>query len=183
MTNLGFPAAEDPTNKKKINSVKQTATQVFCRRKNDQQHEERRKQPATPSKPVTYTFSAPFTSSHPTLNELEIPVEMVLTFLKQLDIKWNSRAAAEGNRWPDLTVPDHVIQQILAARHFPGDWKLANIVPIFKKGKRDFVENCHPISMSIFPFSLSSPKFSSAAFWRVYEITYPTSSVANSMAF
>ena len=120
MTNLGFPAAEDPTNKKKINSVKQTATQVFCRRKNDQQHEERRKQPATPSKPVTYTFSAPFTSSHPTLNELEIPVEMVLTFLKQLDIKCNSRAAAEGNRWPDLTVPDHVIQQVLAAWHFSG---------------------------------------------------------------
>ena len=120
MTNLGFPAAEDPTNKKKINSVKQTATQVFCRRKNDQQHEERRKHPATPSKPVTYTFSAPFTSSHPTLNELEIPVEMVLTFLKQLDIKWNSRAAAEGNRWPDLTVSDHGFQQVLAAWHFSG---------------------------------------------------------------
>ena len=98
MTNLDLPAAEDPTNKKKINSVKQTATQVFWCRKNDQQHEERRKQPATPPKPVTYTLSAPFTSSHPTLNELEIPVEMVLTFLKQLDIKWNSRAAAEGNR-------------------------------------------------------------------------------------
>ena len=53
MTNLGFLAAEDPTNKKKINSVKQTATQVFCLRKNDQRHEERRKQPATPPKPVT----------------------------------------------------------------------------------------------------------------------------------
>ena len=26
VTNLGLPAAEDPTNKKKINSVKQTAT-------------------------------------------------------------------------------------------------------------------------------------------------------------
>ena len=94
MTNLGFPAAEDPTNKKKINSVKQTATQVFCCRKNDQQHEERRKQPATPSKPVTYTLSAPFTSSHPTLNELEIPVEMVLTSLKQLDI--NKATGSDG---------------------------------------------------------------------------------------
>ena len=30
---------------------------------------------------------------------------------------------------------------------FPGDWKLANIVPIFKKGKRDFVENYCPISL------------------------------------
>ena len=30
---------------------------------------------------------------------------------------------------------------------FPGDWKLANIVPIFKKGKRDSVENYCPISL------------------------------------
>ena len=66
------------------------------------------------------TLSAPFTPSHPTLNELEIPVEMVLTSLKQLDIdiqsnwiRWISSEPAEGNRWPDSTVPDHVIQQIL----------------------------------------------------------------------
>ena len=30
---------------------------------------------------------------------------------------------------------------------FPGDWKLANIVSIFKKGKRDLVENFCPISL------------------------------------
>ena len=30
---------------------------------------------------------------------------------------------------------------------FRGDWKLANIVPIFKKGKREFVENYCPISL------------------------------------
>ena len=30
---------------------------------------------------------------------------------------------------------------------FPEDWKLANIVPIFKKGRRDFVENYRPISL------------------------------------
>ena len=29
---------------------------------------------------------------------------------------------------------------------FPGDWKLVNIVPIFKKGKRDW-ENYRPISL------------------------------------
>ena len=73
------------------------------------------------------TLSAHFTSSHPTLNELEIPVEMVLTSLKQLDINKATgsdgipvRLLHERNRWPDLTVPDHVIQQILAARHFSG---------------------------------------------------------------
>ena len=61
---------------------------------------------------------------------------------------------------------------------FPGDWKLVNIVPIFKKGKRDFER-----IIALFPLSLSSSKFQSAAFWRVYGIIYPTSSVANSMAF
>ena len=30
---------------------------------------------------------------------------------------------------------------------FPEDWKLTNIVSIFKKGKRDFVENYRPISL------------------------------------
>ena len=30
---------------------------------------------------------------------------------------------------------------------FPGDWKLVNIVPIFKKGKKEFVENYRPISL------------------------------------
>ena len=73
------------------------------------------------------TLSAPFTPSHPTLNELEIPV---LTngfdisekpWYKQSNwIRWNSSAPAEGNCWPDRTVPDHVIQQILATRHFCG---------------------------------------------------------------
>ena len=61
---------------------------------------------------------------------------------------------------------------------FPGDWKLVNIVPIFKKGKSDFER-----IIALFPFPLSSSKFQSAAFWRVYGIIYPTSSVANSMAF
>ena len=40
------------------------------------------------------TLSAPFMSSHPTLNELEIPVEMVLTSLKQLDI--NKATESDG---------------------------------------------------------------------------------------
>ena len=35
-------------------------------------------------------------------------------------MRWNSSAPAEGNRWPDRTVPDHVTKQILAAPHFPG---------------------------------------------------------------
>ena len=40
---------------------------------------------------------------------------------------------------------------------FLGDWKLVNIVPIFKKGKTDFER-----IIALFPFSLSSSKFQSA---------------------
>ena len=47
------------------------------------------------------TLSAHFTSSHPTFNKLEIPVEMVLTSLKQLDINnaTGSDAAGGGGGW------------------------------------------------------------------------------------
>ena len=45
---------------------------------------------------------------------------------------------------PSLTM---LLNKSLRLGIFPGDWKLANIVPIFKKGKRDFVENYRPISL------------------------------------
>ena len=45
---------------------------------------------------------------------------------------------------PSLTM---LFNKSLRLGIFPGDWKLANIVPIFKKGKRDFVENYRPISL------------------------------------
>ena len=99
------------------------------------------------------TLSAHFTSSHPTLNEPEIPVEMVLTSLKQLDI---NKATGSG-RIPVRLLKETAEQispslimlfnKSLRLGIFPGDWKLANIVPIFKKGKRDFVENYRPISL------------------------------------
>ena len=88
------------------------------------------------------TLSAPFTPSHPTLNELEIPVEMVLTSLKQLDINKATGSDEIPVRLlketadqiaPSLTM---FLNKSLRLGIFPGDWKLANIVPIFKKGKR-----------------------------------------------
>ena len=58
----------------------------------------------------------------PTLNELEILVEMVLTSLKQLDI--NKATGSDGipvrllkETADQPHCPDHVIQQIFAARH------------------------------------------------------------------
>ena len=93
------------------------------------------------------------TSLHPTLNELEIPVEIVLTFLKQLDM--NKATGSDGipvrllketadQIAPSLTM---LFKKSLRLGIFPGDWKLANIVPIFKRGKRDSVENYRPISL------------------------------------
>ena len=98
-------------------------------------------------------WSASFTPSHPTLNELEIPVEMVLTSLKQLDI--NKATGSDGIpvRLLDETA-DQISPSLTMLRNkslrlgiFTGDWKLANIIPIFEKGKRDFVENYRPISL------------------------------------
>ena len=99
------------------------------------------------------TLSTPFTSSHPTLNELEIPVEMVLKSLKQLDI--NKATGSDGipvrllNETADQISPSltMLLNKSLRLGIFPGDWKLANIIPIFEKGKRDFVENYRPISL------------------------------------
>ena len=119
------------------------------------------------------TLSAHFTSSHPTLNELEIPVEMVLTSLKQLDI--NKATGSDGipvrllketadQIAPSLTM---LLDKSLRLGIFPGDWKLENIVPFSRKER----EALWRIT-ALFPFSLSPPKFSS-----------PTSSFANSMAF
>ena len=98
-------------------------------------------------------MSAPFTPSHPTLNELEIPEEMVLTFLKELDI--NKATGSEGIPVRLLKVTADQIEPSLTMLFnkslwlgiFPGDRKLANIVPIFKKGKRNFVANYRAISL------------------------------------
>lgn len=96
---------------------------------------------------------APLTPSHLTLNELEIPMEMVLTSLKQLDV--NKATGSDGisvrllKETADQIVPSltMLFNKSLRLGAFPGDWKLANIVPIFKKGKRELVENYRRISL------------------------------------
>ena len=80
-------------------------------------------------------------------------MEMVLTSFKQLDI--NKTTGSDGipvrllketadQIAPPLTM---LLNKSLRLGIFPGDWKLANVVPIFKKGRRDFVENYCPISL------------------------------------
>ena len=113
-------------------------------------------------------------------NSLLIHIAHILSFptgdLSYLKI--HIRINADQDRCPDRPPLAMLFNKFLRLGIFPGDWKLVNIVPIFKKGKRDFER-----IIALFPFSLSSSKFQSPAFWRVYGIIYPTSSVANSMAF
>ena len=80
-------------------------------------------------------------------------MEMVLTSLKQLDI--NKATVSDGipvrllkvtadQIAPSLTM---LFSKSLRLGVVPGEWKLANVVPIFKKGKRDVAENYRPISL------------------------------------
>ena len=86
---------------------------------------------------------------------MEIRDEMVLTSLKQLDI--NEATGSDGipvrllKETADQISPplDRSFNISLRLGIFAGDWRLTNIVPIFKKGKRDFVENY--CSISLFP--------------------------------
>ena len=99
------------------------------------------------------TLSAPFTPSHPTLNELAIPMKMVLTALQHLDI--NKVTGSDGMPVPLLKeTADQIAPSLTMLFNksfgldvFPGDWKNANIVPIFKKGRRElppyFPSLCH----------------------------------------
>ena len=88
-----------------------------------------------------------------TLNDLRIPVEMVLTYIKELAV--NKATGLDG-------IPAHLLKETaeqiapsiallfnksLLQGEVPEDWKLANIVPVFKKGKREHVANYRPISL------------------------------------
>ena len=111
-------------------------------------------------------LSAPSTTSHSTLNELEILVEMVLISLKQ---ETTDQIA------PSLTM---LFNKSLLLGIFREIGNSRMLYPFSRKERETLRRN-----IALFPFSLSSPKISSTAFWRVYGIVYPASSVANSMAF
>ena len=65
---------------------------------------------------------------------------------------------------PSLTM---LFNKSLRLGIFPGDWKLANIVPIFKKGKRDFVENYRPISIGKRELAITLAARENTSFWQI----------------
>ena len=87
------------------------------------------------------TWSALFTPSHPTLNELEIPVEMVVTSRKQLDI--NKATGSDGipvrllKETADQIAPSPtmLLKKIFAARHFSGRLETREYYTHFRERK------------------------------------------------
>ena len=65
---------------------------------------------------------------------------------------------------PSLTM---LFNKSLRLGIFPGDWKLANIVPIFKKGKKDFVENYRPISIGKRELAITLAAREYTSFWQI----------------
>ena len=145
---------------------------------------------------LLYVRAVRFSSAHLTQNsrgssslrikcdELEIPVKMVLTSLKQLDI--NKSTGSDGisvrllKKTADQIAPflTMLFNKSCGSVFF---WETGNsrILYPFSKKERETLRRI----IALFPFFLSYPKFPSAAFWRVYGIIYLTLSVANSMAF
>ena len=63
---------------------------------------------------------------------------------------------------PSLT---QIFDKIISSSIFPTDWKLARVTPIFKKGKKDNVDNYRPISV----ISVVAKIFEKLIFEQLYE--------------
>ena len=57
-----------------------------------------------------------------------------------------------------------VIQNILATSTYPNIWKLANVTPMFKKGDKQLIKNCKPISL----LPICGKEFENIIFYNLY---------------
>ena len=94
-----------------------------------------------------------FSTNHTVLDKIETTVEEVYQILIKLK---NGKANGPDDISnlllkfcaPTLAEPiTHIINKSLSAGVFPLIWKTANVVPIFKQGNRENVENYRPISL------------------------------------
>ena len=117
----------------------------------------------------------PHPHTHPTLHEQEIPVEMVLTSIKQLDINKATGSDEIPMRLlketanqiaPSLTM---LFNKSLRLGIFSRRMETREYSTHFQERKKETLWKIIALSS----FSLSSPKFSSAAFWRVNEPHIP----------
>ena len=88
------------------------------------------------------------------MNNFHISIEMVKDKLKKVKV---GKSPGPDEIYPivlnktkeAIAYPLSVIfQKSLAESRVPGDWKLANVAPIFKKGKRDNPGNYRPVSLT-----------------------------------
>ena len=89
----------------------------------------------------------------PVLTDIELTTDEVLKSLKMLNV--NKATGSDGiparllretadNIAPSLT---KLFNKSLQYGIIPDEWKVANVVPVYKKGRKDCVENYRPISL------------------------------------
>ena len=82
----------------------------------------------------------------PALSDVHVSPEDVLAVLQHLDV---NKATGPDGIAPRLLkeTAQQIAHKSLACGVVPDDWKLANIVPVFKKVEKENVENYRPISL------------------------------------
>jgi len=93
-------------------------------------------------------------SPHPIMESIDITTEGIASLLQNLDVHKVSGPDEISTRFLKETaeVIAHVLKLIfersLGTSYVPYDWKVANVVPTYKKGERSALRNYRPISLT-----------------------------------
>ncbi len=88
-----------------------------------------------------------------TINQKIITPLDVYTIVVELDVSKATRSDQISNhllKKAAVSISDllsELFNVSLSIIEFPDIWKLANVIPIFKKGDSKYCDNCHPISL------------------------------------
>ena len=63
-------------------------------------------------------------------------------------ILWGKPMDSQRNCMYNMYTSSNYFQEVFKYWSIPDDWKLVNIVPIFKKGERKMLGNCWSISLT-----------------------------------